>query len=837
VGDTCLGVISVQSTHTEGLYDADDERLLSTIAANVGVALQNVRLFNETQEALGHQTATADILRVISRSPTDVQPVFDAIVTTAVRLLACDFTGVLRCEGSTYSTVAVATPSGRPAGPVPTRIPIDPSANFPSRVIVDKKMLHIPDWSTVELSEQDRRASELFRVKSSLMLPLLREDECLGVLIFTRSSASAFSDKEIALAESFRDQAVIAIENVRLFNETKVALERQTATADILRVISNSPTDVQPVLNAVAQRAGFLCRADLSRVWLLGDGQLHAMTGYGGMYTANAHADVLSLRRTSIAGRAILERRTIHVEDVLAVIDTEYPDVREIQKRIGLRTALNVPLLREGEALGVISLGRGEVRPFDAAEIALVETFAGTGGDRDPERADVQRDQGRPRGRGSSQRGEELVPRDDEPRDPHADECGDRHERPPARHQARPEQHDYVATIRESGDALLTIINDISTSRRSRRADGHRGAAFRPSRLRRIGARSRQRAAQRRSTSTSRTCSRATFRPAIRGDVTRLRQIMLNLLSNAVKFTEPGEVVLTVTRSAPSRRGRAHVRRARHRHRSVRGRHEPPVPVVLAGRLVDDAQVRRHGLGLAISKRLRELMGGHMWGESDGLGKGRRSTSPIKVPVAELPPARSRDFVGVQPELAGKRVLVVDDNATNRRVLALQTASGGCSREHESPQEALRWLERRRVRPRDPRHAHAGNGRRRARAPIRSAAQAAARAFQLARPARGGRRRQLFDAYLVETDPAVATLRHAGRLLVADARRRRAPRQSRRSIRRWPRGIRCASFWPRTTSSTRSSRCASCSRWAIAPTSRRTASRRRVGRAADYDVI
>src|SRR5204863_6594295 len=138
VGGTSMGVISVQSTQKEGIYDADDERLLSTIAANVGVALQNVRLFNETQEALGHQTATADILRVISSSPTDVQPVFDAIVSTAVRLLACDYTGVLRCEGSTYSTVAVATPGGRPTGPMLTGMPIDRAANLPSRVIVDE---------------------------------------------------------------------------------------------------------------------------------------------------------------------------------------------------------------------------------------------------------------------------------------------------------------------------------------------------------------------------------------------------------------------------------------------------------------------------------------------------------------------------------------------------------------------------------------------------------------------------------------------------------------------------------------------------------------------------
>ena len=173
----------------------------------------------------------------------------------------------------------------------------------------------------------------------------------------------AFSDAEIALARSFVDQAVIAIENVRLWTETQEALERQTATADILRVISESPTDVQPVLEAVATRAGALCRAEGSRVWLVKDGALHSMTSYGPAY-AEGFDDVLPISRESIGGRTVLERRTIQVDERREVMHEEYPGIVALQERYGFRTVVNVPLMREGEAIGVISLLRSEVRPF-----------------------------------------------------------------------------------------------------------------------------------------------------------------------------------------------------------------------------------------------------------------------------------------------------------------------------------------------------------------------------------------------------------------------------------------------------------------------------------------
>jgi GAF domain-containing protein len=231
---------------------------------------------------------------------------------------------------------------------------------------------------------------------------------------------------------------VIAIQNVRLFNETKAALERQTATAEVLRVISEPPTDVQPVLDAVAKRAGRLCRADGSRVWLAVDGKLRAMTSYGPAYSTD-FAEELEIRRSSIGGRAVLDKRFVHIEDVVPLIATEYPDIRELQARHGFRTVLAVPLMREGEAVGVISLLRNEVRPFAPAEIALLQTFA------DQAVIAIQNvrlfnetKQARAAAEAANEAKSSFLATMSH--DPHADERGHRHERPVARHEVDTEQ-------------------------------------------------------------------------------------------------------------------------------------------------------------------------------------------------------------------------------------------------------------------------------------------------------------------------------------------------------------------------------------------------------------
>ena len=205
----------------------------------------------ELAEARSRQAATAEILRVISQSPTDARPVFERIVVAAVRLLKCDMAFVLLREANAYVHAAGATPEGPMADLAPEHVPIDASANFPSRAFLAKKMLHLPDWSRIDLPEHERHIHETFGMSSSVYLPLLRERECIGVLALGGKRANLFRPSEIAQAESFCDQALIAIENARLFRETQEALEQQRASAEVLGAISKSIADASPVFETI----------------------------------------------------------------------------------------------------------------------------------------------------------------------------------------------------------------------------------------------------------------------------------------------------------------------------------------------------------------------------------------------------------------------------------------------------------------------------------------------------------------------------------------------------------------------------------------------------------
>ncbi|HEX2541368.1 MAG TPA: GAF domain-containing protein [Caldimonas sp.] len=352
--------------------------LIRTFADQAVIAIENVRLLNETKEALERQTATAEILRVISSSVTDSQPVFEAIVASCQRLFGGLAVNLLLVSDGTLERVAVASNGTIRRDMGIDSWPLD-GASVSGQAVLTASVVVVPDREDVyERYPRTRELAPLIGWRSGMFVPLLRDAKAIGCLGILRAVTGGFDDRDIALARTFADQAVIAIENARLFNETKEALERQTATSEVLKVMSRSPSDVQPVLDIVAERAALLCRAEGGRVWLAAGGKLHAnaMTGYGAEHGRDALGNELVLRPTSVVGRAFLERRALHVEDVVPLLDTEFPDVRELQARAGFRTVLAVPMIREGQSIGVIALLRNDVRPFSPAEIGLVQTFA-----------------------------------------------------------------------------------------------------------------------------------------------------------------------------------------------------------------------------------------------------------------------------------------------------------------------------------------------------------------------------------------------------------------------------------------------------------------------------
>ncbi|HSF23473.1 MAG TPA: GAF domain-containing protein, partial [Blastocatellia bacterium] len=349
--------------------------LLKTFADQAVIAIENVRLFKELQErnaelreALEHQTATAEVLGIISRSPTDVQPVLDAIVESAARVCGIDDV-VLRLHEGNAMTVrahfgAIPIPIGR--GELSTDTP-----QF--RWMSEHGTLHVPD-----VRAQRNDFPTLSGIALSLLIvPLRQRGEIIGTLIARRLEVHSFTPAQIKLLETFADQAVIAIKNVRLFNELKESLEQQIATSEILGVIASSPTDIQPVLDVVAENAARLCEANDAVIARTDNDKLRTVAHYGSVPAPGFGVPIGQLiTRHSPHGRAVVDRQTIHVDDLKAAIETEFPDSKEYQERIGTRTALATPLLRTGVPIGAIFIRRTEVRPFTEKQIALLKTFA-----------------------------------------------------------------------------------------------------------------------------------------------------------------------------------------------------------------------------------------------------------------------------------------------------------------------------------------------------------------------------------------------------------------------------------------------------------------------------
>jgi two-component system, NtrC family, sensor kinase len=331
-------------------------------------------------EALEQQTATSEILRVISSSPTDVQPVFDAIAASATRLCEAVNALIIRFDGQLLHLVAHHNVAPERLDALERLYPGRANRGGVSgRVVLTHAVVHVEDVNADPEYTQPQATTVGYR--TALGVPMLREGEAIGLILVARDRVAPFSGKQIALLKTFVDQAVIAIENVRLFKELEArnreltdSLDQQTATSEILRAISNSPRDVQPVFDAIAQSAARLCEAfDVSIFRVNGD-RLAFVAHHGPI--AQRHGEFsLPLVRGTVGGRSVLELRTVQVAD-LQNEDREFPDAVENARRFGFRTILSVPLLREGIAIGGIQLRRTEVQLFSERQVALLQTFA-----------------------------------------------------------------------------------------------------------------------------------------------------------------------------------------------------------------------------------------------------------------------------------------------------------------------------------------------------------------------------------------------------------------------------------------------------------------------------
>jgi two-component system, NtrC family, sensor kinase len=364
--------------------------LLQSFADQAVIAIENVRLFNETKEALERQTATAEILRVISSSPTDAQPVFDAILRSAVTLCNSLLGNVVRVDGDLVRLVATLHPRPEEVAAI---YPAPLTASLPPcRAIRENTVIHVPDVEAAgAIPPAGLQVTRAAGIRSLLVVPMRRDEQPIGAILIARPAVGPFPDEQIALLQTFADQAVIAIENVRLFTELQEknraltqahaqvseALARQTATADILRAISQSPTDVQPVFDTIVQSAARLCYANTTAVFLTDGHVLYHPANYGSSREVRAAIRAnfpRPLDKETISGAAILTRSVVQVPDI------EEPSVTEFARRVGrgagFRSMLSVPMLRQGKAVGAINVTRPEPGSFSDAEVALLQTFA-----------------------------------------------------------------------------------------------------------------------------------------------------------------------------------------------------------------------------------------------------------------------------------------------------------------------------------------------------------------------------------------------------------------------------------------------------------------------------
>ncbi|MBO0717258.1 MAG: GAF domain-containing protein, partial [Rhizobiales bacterium] len=588
----------------------------------------------ELSESLEQQTAISEILRVISNSPDNVQPVLNSVAENAARICEAQYADIFIVENDALRIAATFGDPGQRADTEP--LPLDRST-ISGRCVIDMQPIHVADLQQAgDEFARGRDLAKRFGHHATLAVPLIREGHALGNILIRRTEVRPFEQKHIALLSTFADQAAIAIENVRLFEaeqqrtrELAESLEQQTATSDVLKIISRSTFDLQSVLNTLVESAARLCDADMASINRQAGEKYRQVASYGYSTEFNQFMaqHPIPSRRGSIAGRAADEKGVVHVADVQH--DPEY-EFQEGARAGGLHTMLGVPLLREGNPIGVIALSRTSVRPFTDKQIELATTFADQAviAIENVRLFEEIQEKSRQVEEASKHKSQFLANMSHELRTPLNAILGYAELVLDGIYGDAPEKmRNVLERIQTNGKHLLGLINDVLDLSKIEAGQlvlslndysikdmmqgvyvaveplaGNKKLSFRlevPPDL-----------------------------PPARGDERRLSQVLLNLVGNAIKFTDTGEVAM----KASTANGSYTV--------AVRDT-GPGIAEADQAKIFEEFQQSESthtkakggtGLGLAIAKRIVEMHGGRLWVEST-LGNGATFffTVPLRV--------------------------------------------------------------------------------------------------------------------------------------------------------------------------------------------------------------